>query len=189
MVTALLTSLAGCLEICVSEEGNFLTECPVCRRAFEGTQRYCEHCGHRLESASTPGPSEPRQAVARMPTSMAFRSSRYGWLVISVALVGFFFFVKYVPPDGQATLLTSKDRWAAARRPVVVTMAEYERIGTGMSYEQVSTFIGAEGVELSRSYVAGYITVMYSWKNANGSNMNVTFQNGALIAKAQFGLP
>ena len=30
---------------------------------------------------------------------------------------------------------------------------------------------------------------MYSWKNANGSNMNAMFQDGRLISKAQFGLP
>jgi hypothetical protein len=29
---------------------------------------------------------------------------------------------------------------------------------------------------------------MYSWKNADGSNMSAMFQNGQLIAKAQFGL-
>ena len=30
---------------------------------------------------------------------------------------------------------------------------------------------------------------MYSWTNANGSNMNVMFQSGKLITKAQFRLP
>jgi hypothetical protein len=73
--------------------------------------------------------------------------------------------------------------------PATVTRAKYERIQDGMFYEQVVGIIGQEGQELSRSSVAGYSTVMYSWKNSNGSNMNAMFQNGRLVTKAQFGLP
>jgi hypothetical protein len=73
--------------------------------------------------------------------------------------------------------------------PPVVTRSEYERIRDGMSYTEVRAIIGNDGVELSRSDVAGFSTVMYSWTNSNGSNMNAMFQNNALINKAQFGLP
>ena len=62
------------------------------------------------------------------------------------------------------------------------------QIQTGMSYEQVQGIIGSEGEEISRSNIAGYSTVMYSWKNWNGSNMNAMFQNDQLVTKAQFGL-
>ncbi len=72
--------------------------------------------------------------------------------------------------------------------PPVVTLAEYEQIREGMTYEQVRGIIGAPGQELSRSDLAGYTTVMYSWSNPNGSNMNAMFQNGGLVNKAQFGL-
>lgn len=44
-------------------------------------------------------------------------------------------------------------------------------------------------VELCRSDLAGHTTVMYAWKNRNGSNMSAMFQDGALVSKAQFGLP
>lgn len=72
--------------------------------------------------------------------------------------------------------------------PPIVTLAEYEQIREGMTYEQVKTIIGTPGQELSRSDLAGYTTVMYSWSNTNGSNMNAMFQNGRLVNKAQFGL-
>lgn len=72
--------------------------------------------------------------------------------------------------------------------PPVVTLAEYEQVREGMTYEQVRDIIGASGQELSRSDIAGYTTVMYSWSNSNGSNMNAMFQNGRLVNKAQFGL-
>jgi len=41
-----------------------------------------------------------------------------------------------------------------------------------MSYSEVTAIIGSPGQELSRSNLAGYTTVMYSWSNSNGSNMN-----------------
>jgi hypothetical protein len=72
--------------------------------------------------------------------------------------------------------------------PPVVTQAQYDRIREGMTYEQVLDVIGTDGQELSRSNMAGYSTVMYSWTNPNGSNMNAMFQNDRLINKAQFGL-
>jgi len=71
----------------------------------------------------------------------------------------------------------------------VVTMAEYQQISDGMTYDEVTAIIGAPGKELSSSNVAGYSTVMYMWSNEGGSNMNAMFQNGKLINKAQMGLP
>lgn len=59
----------------------------------------------------------------------------------------------------------------------------------GMSYSEVKAIIGVGGEELSRSDIAGFSVVMYSWTNSNGSNMNAMFQNGSLVSKAQFCLP
>ncbi len=79
-------------------------------------------------------------------------------------------------------------RSGTAALPVVVTLAEYNAIQDGMTYEQTARIIGASGEELSRSEIAGFTTVMYSWSNRGGSNMNAMFQNGRLVSKAQFGL-
>jgi len=51
-----------------------------------------------------------------------------------------------------------------------------------------------EREKLSESTFGDTHTVMYSWKNRDGSNMNAMFQGGGpaksrLITKAQFGLP
>jgi hypothetical protein len=42
--------------------------------------------------------------------------------------------------------------------------------------------------ELSRTSLGGVETVIYQWKNSNGSNVIGTFQNGHLVSKAQTGL-
>lgn len=70
----------------------------------------------------------------------------------------------------------------------VVSLADYNAITEGMSYAEVKNIIDSPGVELSRSDVAGYSTVLYAWQNEDGSNMNAMFQNGSLVTKAQFGL-
>jgi hypothetical protein len=66
-------------------------------------------------------------------------------------------------------------------------MRNFLRVRTGMSFDEVTAILGA-GEELSHSDIAGYSTTMYAWKNRNGSNMNLMFQNGSVISKAQFGL-
>ena len=76
-----------------------------------------------------------------------------------------------------------------------ITKAAYDRIDTGMSYSEVVGIIGTSGEEQSRNKidaVPGVMesveTIMYSWQNSDGSNMNAMFQNDKLIQKAQFGL-
>lgn len=73
--------------------------------------------------------------------------------------------------------------------PRIVTKSEYDFLQAGMSYLQVIRIIGFRGEDLGQSELAGISTVMYAWKNSNGSNMNAVFQDGALVSKAQFGLP
>jgi len=69
-----------------------------------------------------------------------------------------------------------------------ITKEKYDRLTTGMSYADVQQIMGETGEELTKNELAGITTVMYSWKNADGSNMNVMFQNDSLVQKAQFGL-
>lgn len=77
---------------------------------------------------------------------------------------------------------------AGCGEPDTVTKAEYDSLTDGASYSAATAAIGAQGEELSRNNLAGTVTVMYAWKNADGSNMNAMFQNDKLIQKSQFGL-
>lgn len=90
-------------------------------------------------------------------------------------------------PAGRATAPA-----AAAPRPAArtgITMAKFNQISEGMTYEQVVAIVGEPGELMSSSDLAGIKTVAYSWKNRNGSNMLAMFQNGAMVQKSQFGLP
>lgn len=79
--------------------------------------------------------------------------------------------------------------------PDIVTKIEYIQIRHGMSYSEVVSIIGSRGEETASNRMEGVpgvmesvYTVMYSWQNRDGSNMNAMFQNDKLVNKAQFGL-
>jgi hypothetical protein len=69
-----------------------------------------------------------------------------------------------------------------------VTKAKYEALTKGISYADAVAVMGFNGEEMSRVELGGTTTVMYSWQNPDGSNMNATFQKDMLVSKAQFNL-
>ena len=71
-----------------------------------------------------------------------------------------------------------------------ITMEEYNKIDTGMTYKEVKKIIGSDG-ELSSKADSGDMTIeIYTWygNGVAGSNANVTFTNGEVSGKAQVGL-
>ncbi len=68
------------------------------------------------------------------------------------------------------------------------TMEKYDQIQTNMHHDRVVKILRSSGTELSRVELGGYLTIMVEWQNRDGSNMNVMFQNGYVISKAQSGL-
>ena len=71
-----------------------------------------------------------------------------------------------------------------------LNLEKFNKIETGMTYNQVVEIIGEEGTVLSETEIANIKTIIYSWygEGSIGANANVTFQNGKVTAKAQFGL-
>ena len=69
-------------------------------------------------------------------------------------------------------------------------MHESSRLQTGMTTDYVNRIIGRPCTELSRAEFGGSSTVMRMWEGTGSwlGNMNATFQNGRLMAKAQMGL-
>lgn len=70
-----------------------------------------------------------------------------------------------------------------------VTMEMYNSIENGMTYDEVVEIFGAEGAPLSTAKTLGMVTTIYTWNGTSlGANCNVTFQDGVVFAKAQYGL-
>lgn len=69
-----------------------------------------------------------------------------------------------------------------------MTKETYAKVREGMTYEQVIAIVGPPEQEVSSNEIGGFRTVMYQWKAGIMANANMTFQNGKLVSKAQFGL-
>lgn len=89
------------------------------------------------------------------------------------------------PTEAQTELVTEEQ--ANDER---ITLEEYNKIQTGMTYEEVVNIVGSPGTDTVTSEVAGYSMRVVSWEGNGfvGSNANVTFSNGSVSAKAQIGL-
>lgn len=68
-----------------------------------------------------------------------------------------------------------------------VTLDKYNKINVGMDYKQVKALLG-EGELAYQTSLAGNKNEMYEWINDDGSNMNITFQDGKVDTKTQIEL-
>lgn len=71
-----------------------------------------------------------------------------------------------------------------------VNLGNFMRLKAGMAYREVRSILKCDGIEISRTEIAGIpTTVMYQWAAGRGfGNMNAMFQGDQLVNKAQFGL-
>ncbi|MBV4440091.1 DUF3862 domain-containing protein [Clostridium tyrobutyricum] len=87
----------------------------------------------------------------------------------------------------QGDKVTNKAQAMLKSMDAKVTMDKYNQVKNGMGYSQVKNILG-EGELTSQTSLLGTKSEIYSWFNSNGSNLNVTFTNGAVDTKAQFQL-
>lgn len=95
--------------------------------------------------------------------------------------------MRYLFALPMLALVVSCSAPTTATTSSTITMAQYNQLATGMAYEAAVAIVGP-GVEASRAESGGNSSVMYTWKNADGSNMLALFSNGKLASKSQYGL-
>lgn len=72
---------------------------------------------------------------------------------------------------------------------VEISLEQYNSIETGMSYDDVVNLLGGEGSLLSDTDISGSTAQVYQWNGTSlGSNATITFSEGKVMSKAQFGL-
>jgi|GEM_PF-2368315 len=80
----------------------------------------------------------------------------------------------------------------AANGKGTISKAAYDSIQTGMSYDEVRSIVGSDGELLSEIGMEEdpFYSIIYFWSGQGvlGANANVTFQDGEVISKAQYGL-
>ncbi len=112
-------------------------------------------------------------------------------ILAAIGLMGIFTVQTKINEIGKVFESTNQNSSISQEQPEtlpIVTLAEYNAVRDGFTYEEAANIIGDPGVEVSQSEIGEYKTVMYSWDNEDGSSMNAMFQNGSLVSKSQFGL-
>ncbi len=66
-----------------------------------------------------------------------------------------------------------------------ISLAKYNQVKNGMTYQEAVNIIGGEGTEVSSSEVGKYKTATYKWDGENYSYIILTFQNDKLMFKTQ----
>ena len=69
-----------------------------------------------------------------------------------------------------------------------VTMANYDKLQTGMTYTEVVEILGSAGKKLNADETAEPNTVTYMWGGDQVGNMRVRFRNDRLLEKSQYNL-
>lgn len=87
----------------------------------------------------------------------------------------------------QNDITKTKSQLGLVSSKADVNMDKYNKINNGMSYDEVKGILD-EGALTSESKIMNSDSVMYSWVNKNGSNMNVTFSDGKVSSKSQLNL-
>ena len=96
-----------------------------------------------------------------------------GIIAVTVAFIGLLFVL--IPSDKSNEYLT---------------MENFNKVSTGMSYNQVvEIFDGNQGELQSSSSYGGITMSIYVWTNDSGSRIvSIMFENGAVTTKSQIGL-
>jgi hypothetical protein len=69
-----------------------------------------------------------------------------------------------------------------------VTLANYNRVQIGMTYQEVVDVFGGPGVRSAQVTVAGKRLEFYSWMDTAGGQTTVVFKEGRVTKKSEDGL-
>lgn len=141
---------------------------PVCAEDIKDKAIVCIHCG--------------RELMESMVSSPPIKDSKIRiWFLLAILVVACLVaFVDGVTDTKAATWSFTIPQVFSAP---TVTKGHLDIVQEGMGYEQVRGMIGSPGEMLSSNELSGIKTVMYSWTNSNGTNMNAIFKTASLCRK------
>lgn len=179
-----------------------LIKCLECGKEISDMAQSCPNCGRplRLRQSTAPvqnmqqGPDIGQGAqpaynqMQQQPPRKRGHGCLITFLVICITLVLFAIFIV----AGTKTVSDGIQREISgvSSDSEYITMDAYNKIDTGMSYEEVKEIVGSAGTVTSQVESNGIKIVIITWygNGIAGSNANVTFTNNEVTGKAQVGL-
>lgn len=175
-------------------------KCEACGKFLEIPEQYrgqtgkCNACGAALVV--------PKSNVKPVP------AWKLGCLYAFLGCVAVAFIGSWLFPDPPATNTTTQQPRSepiatikqsrpsftpTPPKPEGITLAKFNQLREGMTYDQVVQVLGAEGTIMSENaFGQGQFrihTVMYMWDGPGFmANMNCMFQNDRLMSRSQLGL-
>lgn len=174
-----------------------LIKCPECGKEISDMAQSCPNCGRPLNTQQGAGVNQgPNMGPGVPPVyqgpAQPPKKKGHGCLItVLILFITFVLFVVFMVM-GTQTLNDSIQREVsgATSEEEYITLEEYNKIDTGMSYEDVQTIVGSPGTITSQVESNGIKIIIVTWygDGVAGSNANVTFTNDAVTGKAQIGL-
>lgn len=169
--------------------------CQKCGTEVSGS--FCPNCGAPVNSGATS--QQPAQnTIYQVPQAQPpKKKSPVGKIVLGIviAFLGIAIISGIINSTGEGDSNTSSNTSSVqsteSRVEGKVNYENFEKVKTGMTYDEVVEIFGKEGKIGSEVDVGleGYETTIYYWYDYTGvANCNVTFQGGKVVAKAQVGL-
>lgn len=161
---------------------------------------YCGNCGNKLDDSSIKFCPKSGTKVDSNNSNNATQSNNttqksgigcgaVAAIVFSL-LVIFYCIGRFALSNGLYSDLFSDSTYNSnSGEKCYITLAEFNQIQSGMSYDEVKKIVGCEGTVNSDTEIMGSKMTIYSWYGKDGiSNANVNISDGKLVNKTQIGL-
>lgn len=168
--------------------------CPKCNAEIIGEANCCSNCGQLLRNQTVfveNPPIKPKKKHKALRIILGVVIFIIGFALLKNAITNIFETGNTNPPLTQVQAKTEPTTENTTVNSRAVTLEEFNKIQTGMTYSEVCNLIGSEGTLSSQVDIGAqeYKTEIYHWYGEDGiSNSVITFQNNKVIAKSQIAL-
>lgn len=171
--------------------------CRFCGVMNKAGSTFCSSCGKNLITGSLPKQSTKNISHTKKKKKKKKKHKFHpilfivGLLLIIMALL---MMVQDAMRSGKIEVTMKMPDTNAESTPTPdkiegINAEKFDQIQNGMSYDEVVSIIGEDGTNISESELADIKTQIYEWQSHSGwGSANITFQNGIVINKAQFGV-
>ena len=160
-----------------------MIECKICKNKIARTADICPHCGAPTQKKIS---DDAGRVIVKVIAP-----------VLAVICVLIFLLSdndnnkkksNYYSNNYSAT--QSNEVYTPKEDTALITLEEYNRLHTGMTYEHCCEIIGVYGTLTSEVVIMDIKTTVYTWKGNGGlgSNAVLTFQDGYLSSRVMIGL-